>query len=260
MDQKVTLRPLLLDFDRASLNVEFEIFGSAEKISRIAIFDRTDKLITAREFEPAAIAAILPLGKTPRSRFPLFIEIEESDGTLHDAEAFGPIFPAPTQNGYVGGIRLPIHAVDTVNDPVIRKQLLAAIVGEADKARLDQALKSNDEQVSRVLSGTWISLAIGSIWTAWCLIMLEMPGTTLLNNVCAAIAMVAIWSFPVWLSVKMKNLWDERNSIELDAAEQIRNYDEAVRALGRFGVYRKLLPGRTDNPCRCHDAKEGEVA
>ena len=123
MDQKVTLRPLLLDFDRASLNVEFEIFGSAEKISRIAIFDRTDKLITAREFEPAAIAAILPLGKTPRSRFPLFIEIEESDGTLHDAEAFGPIFPAPTQNGYVGGIRLPMVPLSEKFHDTVREAL-----------------------------------------------------------------------------------------------------------------------------------------
>jgi hypothetical protein len=220
--------------DALFLSARIRIASCGKGIRDVEISDRGGLEIKKVTPDYTPYAMVINTGELPRGRFPLFIRIENGEGEAYSKEHTGPIFPAPTEEAYEGGIRLPIGAIDIDNDPAIRKTkgniekgLMHASRIRATAVRLDANVRDR-AKISLVLG------AFGFFYLTICALLERWPwwGIVMASGPMAASLIVA------WSAVKTG---EDLRRIQEEGKENRSDLDQEMRKLGRWGVYGRII-------------------
>jgi hypothetical protein len=238
-------------FDALYMSVDLEIRGDGRGVKRAKVVDRHENVLVEEAYEKPRRATVLPLDKLARSRFPLFVEVEAGNGTLHGKDEVGPIFAAPTQAEYSGGVRLPVHAVDVLNDPVIRRLRMSYAAGHATKIRYDGARRRIADRIRRLLSRSTFVLTIGAIFGAATAVILSLPDVAVSRAAPGIAVSALVLIYLAYVAVRLAKLAEENRAMAARAKEELREYEQAAGELIRLGVYRKLAMPHLRHDCDC---------
>ena len=245
------VRLRLVGFNPLSLNIEIGVYGTRDKIKSISVTDCKKNHVKEVHYDQGQAADVVRLGNVARTRFPLFIEIEETDGNMHSVDEVGPIFPAPTQVEYVGGIQLPLHAVDTLNDPTIRELRRIVTTGEIRKALLDGNMRGAYRDIRWTLSRGALVLSVGSVLAAIYVASMIISGNNTVTTFLAFGVVGALVVFAVRQARKLKSGWADIRQHQNQSKKDLKEYEDAIQELINLGVYRKVVQTNDNKSCSC---------
>ncbi len=244
------VEPVLTAYDVFSLSVSFTVWEAELRIRRIQIKDRHGLALAKVEPPEAPQFHEVRVDKVPRSRFPLFVEVTDGKGTVHAPETVGPVYPAPTDANYTGGIPLPRLAVDVANDPVIRGLRNTLGVGDLKAKAHDRQQAILLDELGRLRELLALPIIVASVFAA---------ATIILAGVSAArpwaLSIPAAVVVALMIAVLRTGRRHGKLSRELEAARGRRaadlvDHDRAVERLIALGIYGRVAK-TTNATCGC---------
>lgn len=250
----IPIRVRLNSFDTLYLDVELSVPIKGLHFETLSVVDRKDnKLMDLSDRSPEPVDRVT-LGKQPRTRFPLFIKFELSDGTKCSEDDVGPVFAAPTDKEYSGGVRLPSSAIETSNDPEIRRLFTILDVGETKASGFQFEAARLSSRAEWLLQKMRFPNLVGLVFAAATLTMTSSKAPGDFEWILGGIVSIGAFVCSAIIGLNVRKVYATKRQVEKQSNEELEEYREARKELTEMGI-RLGRNANTKCGCGCGDQK-----